>query len=561
MKKITLIAAAALLCMAAQAQLLPIHNEMYFLRMLSNPALTAYNGSTNAYGYYRDQLTRATLHPRQGGAVAEISLWGDRIGTGVQVSSYTGGISQLIEAKLYYAQKIRLAEHHRLSLGITGGIIQGGLRIGDEYIRDEGDPEANERKALLFDMNIGLAYQWKKLTLGFAIPNLLDARGRVYTGTTQLTGFRRNYLINASYEISLKDETYNLEPAVLLKIDELKQVKFGANVMFNYKKIAYAGIGYRLYAGVPITAGVRISKAVTLAYTYEVPVIKGVSFAQVKGSHEVVLGVHFDRWIKKGDKAKDQAAAPQQSDYDSLLNRKASVDSLTATQQAVDSLAQKLEALQQALDNAQQQATEAAAQKSEQEAALAAQRKEQEAKLEALNKQIEDRAQQQQQEKIKQQAEQATQEETAPVAQKQTTTPVKTQPLAPEAKSFAGETENKKAPVAGDRFRLEQVSFERNGSELNAESYSQLDKLVAYLKAHPAIRVRVSGHTDSKANESYNGWLSRLRARAVAEYLKSKGISPNRIEAIGMGPNMPVGDNQTEEGRAKNRRVEVEFLK
>jgi len=91
------------------------------------------------------------------------------------------------------------------------------------------------------------------------------------------------------------------------------------------------------------------------------------------------------------------------------------------------------------------------------------------------------------------------------------------------------------APAAGDRFRLDNVSFGRNGSELSADSYNQLDKLVAYLKSHKNIRVRAAGYTDSRANAEHNGWLSRLRARAVADYLKSKGISPNRIEVIAWG--------------------------
>lgn len=73
--------------------------------------------------------------------------------------------------------------------------------------------------------------------------------------------------------------------------------------------------------------------------------------------------------------------------------------------------------------------------------------------------------------------------------------------------------------------------------------------------------MRISGHTDSRASEDYNGWLSRLRALAVVTYLQNKGISPNRITAVGMGPSIPVAGNETDEYRAKNRRVEVEIVK
>ncbi|MFN8277482.1 MAG: PorP/SprF family type IX secretion system membrane protein [Chitinophagales bacterium] len=527
MKKLILIVTLALVNLVAGAQqLLPIHNEMYFLRLLNNPALTAYNGSSSAYGYYRNQLTSSTLNPRLGGGIVELSLWKDRIGTGLEVSSYTGGAFQIIEAKLFYAQKIRLAENHRLSLGLTGGFIQGGLRIGNEHIRDANDPEANERKAVLFDVYLGLAYQWKKLTIGFAIPNVLDARGRSYTPTNQLSGFRRSYLAHASYEFGFKNETYQLEPAVQVRINELKQVKFAANLMFNYKKMIFAGVGYRLGAGVPIAAGVRISKLVTLAYTYEVPVIKGVNFATVKGSHEVVLGLHFDRWMKKGDKANDAALARQKSAYDSLLARQAAAEEKFAEQQAtVQDLTQRLNALQQALTDAQSVSAQSDKEK-----------KEQQEKLNELNSKIE------------------------ALLKQQTTTKAASLPtMVKEAADFSLSAENKPA-VAGDRFKLKGVNFETNSSVLKASSFGELDQVVTFLRSNPGIRIRVVGHTDNRANATYNQGLSRQRAISVVDYLKEKEINPSRLTPIGMGMGAPVASNETEEGRAKNRRVEIEIV-
>lgn len=572
MKKLYSLLFFALLMSSAFAQQLNLQSRVYFARLTANPALTAYNGSTNVYGFFRDQWSGALSHPRMYGGVGELSLWGDRIGTGIEVTAYTGGVTQLIDAKLYYAQKIKLAEDHRLSLGVSGGMLQRGFRISTtdrEMVNN--DPSVNTPNATMFDMSIGLAYQWKKLTVGFAIPNLLDANKRIYGNRVNITDFKRNYLINGSYEVSIAQEKFNIEPGFLLKINELKKVALNLQVMANYKRTVFLGVGYDLFGGMPITAGARISKIFTVAYTYQVPILQDVPFTpSIYSSHELTVGVCFDKWMKKADKVKDwDMAKANQTEYDSLVNRLAALDTVKAQQQTVDSLAQKVDALQQALDNAQQQAAGAAAQKAEQQAEQEAQKKEQEAKLKALNKQIEERAQQQEEEaaqakadeEAKPQAEQAQQQKARPVAPQQTATAVKNQPLAPEAKSFNEETETKTTPKAGDRFNLDNVSFGSNGSELDAASYAQLDKLVAYLQSHKNIRVRITGHTDSRASEEYNGWLSRLRARAVADYLKSKGISPNRIEALGMGPRMPVADNQTDEGRAKNRRVEVEIVK
>ena len=103
MQKITLFLVANLLAMAAGAQLMDMQTQLYFTRLTTNPALTAYNGSTNVHGFFRDQWSGVANHPRLGGAIGEISLWKDRIGTGVEVMAYSAGVSKIIDAKLYYA--------------------------------------------------------------------------------------------------------------------------------------------------------------------------------------------------------------------------------------------------------------------------------------------------------------------------------------------------------------------------------------------------------------------------------------------------------------------------
>jgi type IX secretion system PorP/SprF family membrane protein len=310
MKKIVILIWAIVFALELNAQQLSLQSEMYFTRLTANPALTAYNGSTNVYGFFRDQWSGALTHPRVAGGIGEISLWNDRIGTGLEVSAYTGGISQMIDAKVYYAQKIKLAEGQRLSLGVMAGIVQRGTTISpDDRDVIGDDPNLNIPKAMLFDMNIGVAYQWKKLTLGFAIPNLLDANTRSYSNQYKITDWRRNYLFNGSYEVNLADEKFNLEPGFILKINQLRQVNFNLQVMANYKRIFYLGLGYNLYSGMPVTAGLKISKIFTLAYTYQVPLMNNVPTQGIYSTHELTVGVCFHKWMKKNGKTNDSTMA------------------------------------------------------------------------------------------------------------------------------------------------------------------------------------------------------------------------------------------------------------
>lgn len=86
-----------------------------------------------------------------------------------------------------------------------------------------------------------------------------------------------------------------------------------------------------------------------------------------------------------------------------------------------------------------------------------------------------------------------------------------------------------------------------------------LSSLSGQLSQYDSGSIRIIGHTDSRGSEEYNQALSEKRAQAVADYLVGKGVSPERLTVEGMGESQPVADNATAEGRAENRRVEIEF--
>lgn len=100
------------------------------------------------------------------------------------------------------------------------------------------------------------------------------------------------------------------------------------------------------------------------------------------------------------------------------------------------------------------------------------------------------------------------------------------------------------------------VEFEVDSAELTAEGRALLDEVLVALRKVPNVAVEIAGHTDSQGTEEYNLDLSRRRAEAVLAYLVGNGEDPGRFEVIGYGETQPVADNATEEGRARNRRIE-----
>ena len=104
------------------------------------------------------------------------------------------------------------------------------------------------------------------------------------------------------------------------------------------------------------------------------------------------------------------------------------------------------------------------------------------------------------------------------------------------------------------------VSFEPAKAYLLPESYGELNKLSQYLFRHPNLVIRIDGHSDDAGSKRSNQKISEQRARAVFEYLITHGVQ-NKMYFLGYGSSVPIADNNTEDGRAKNRRVEFEIIK
>ena len=114
-------------------------------------------------------------------------------------------------------------------------------------------------------------------------------------------------------------------------------------------------------------------------------------------------------------------------------------------------------------------------------------------------------------------------------------------------------------PCAG-RIVLRGVTFAFDSDEVTELSMATLDVAAEFLQQCPNVSTAVGGHTDSVGSEAYNEGLSQRRAESVRSYLSSHGVSASQLEAKGYGESQPIADNSTDEGRALNRRVELNAL-
>ena len=113
----------------------------------------------------------------------------------------------------------------------------------------------------------------------------------------------------------------------------------------------------------------------------------------------------------------------------------------------------------------------------------------------------------------------------------------------------------------GTKAILQNIFFDVDKYDLKEKSLTELQKILRFLKENPAVKVEISGHTDNTGSPAYNIQLSQKRAQSVNDYLVSNGIASQRLIPKGYGSNQPLSDNESEDGRRKNRRIEFKIMR
>ncbi len=115
-------------------------------------------------------------------------------------------------------------------------------------------------------------------------------------------------------------------------------------------------------------------------------------------------------------------------------------------------------------------------------------------------------------------------------------------------------------PPSSRRIVLRGVHFDFNKTDIRPDSRPALNEAAELLKQNPNVRISVEGHTDAIGSDAYNEQLSTKRAEAVFRYLVNHGVDPEHMAVVGYGKRRPVADNDTDSGRAQNRRVELHVV-
>ena len=520
--------------MSVTAQQITLFNQYYNINSLIYTSANAFEQNRQISFVFRDQFGGLIGSPRNF-ALAYTGSVKNKMGLNANITSADIGFISQTKISAGAGYKLFGEGNNGLSVGTQLGLSLFSLnedRINPENPADNVIIDLLGSSGSSASLDVSLSYRTGNLSLDLAVPNIVneslsdDAYIRINDDNVP------DFIIGAGYAIELGPEA-TLTPNVTLRQRETVGSEIDFLTRLDLKDKFYISGGYRANYGVTGGVGIRIFPKLLFTYHYDF----GQSDVPFLADGFNEFGLH----LRLNDKAEreDACITGGEAVVNQIIDDKIFDENLVSAEDRALALCylksleegkrkeknQKANAAYEALF-AKVKADELARQEEVRQAALAKEKEEQEKAA------------------AEKERERLAELERLELQERQRLAQLKRDEI------------NKALSLA-----TESVAFRSGSSELKEESKASLDAVAKLLNENAEIRLALSGYTDNTGNADSNLRLSKLRAAAVKTYLQSKGITEARITAEGYGIANPRADNSTREGRALNRRVEMEIVK
>ena len=511
MKKIGLLLVALAVNFSLSAQQLSMFSQYYWNDFVINPAFTGIKNTPRVQLGYRNQWSGFNGAPKTYTLGGHTSLKNTNMGVGGMIfSDDQGGAIQQNGVMLNYSYNLKLDKESGISFGIAGILNQYGYNGSDiQNINPDATLQANVRQ-LVPDLNFGMVYHFKnRLHLGLASSQLIQSRlkklNQFSTSENQLI---RHYNLSASYLTKI-NSTLTAEPYAMLRTTFIKAPQFELGAKVTYNEFVFGGLSYRNRESVIGLIGLNYKNFV-LAYSYDLTLTSIRNYSS--GSHEVLFAYQFNNKSKKPQLNIEQPTEPKDSDGDGVF------DDLDECPNVVGTKDNKgcpwPDSDKDGLSDNKDECPKIAGP-------------------------IENRG--------------------CPYGD---TDGDGLNDNEDECPKTSGPVTNKGCPIIEKKDQevvdvaVKNLEFKTNQTVIQQISFPSLNTLVEKLKEKENWILNLSGHTDNLGDDDANMILSKNRSEAVKQYLISQGISESRIKVNYFGETKPIADNNSSEGRQKNRRVE-----
>lgn len=559
-----------------QAQQYPLFTNYIMNSFGFNPGVAGSTDYIDARLTYRTQWTQLEDAPQTAIMSAQGRLKKLPIGIGGYVFNDVAGALKRTGGSAVVSYSQLFGEQHRISVGASVGYYN--LRLNNrESLANSMDPTlmAAGDGLNIPDFNVGIHYQHKSgFYAGLSSPQILkgDLKFNDAAVTDVKSELIRHYYLMAGYNYKL-NEKIQLQPSVLLKVADLAPTQYDISLVATFHQRFWVGASYRSEDAVALMLGYDINKALTLAYAYDLTTssLKHGS----SGSHEITLGFRLgmtkdrdeDGIPDDKDKCPDEPGPPENegcpedpiaavdddngdNDKDGILNKDdkcpdqagpaenegcpwgdkdndgirddidkcadvfglASNEGCPLTDRDKDGI----------VDNKDKCPDEYGELRYEgcPHAIAAVQDRDGDGILDAIDK----------------------------------------------CPDLAGVQANEGCPridPADQRIldlAIQNVYFDTNKDEIRREGFPYLDRLAELMISKRELKIRLSGHADSRGSSAHNLELSKRRSESVMFYLLNRGLRRSQLDVEYYGEELPAAANVSEESRQRNRRVEMEFV-
>lgn len=311
------------LSVLAKAQQIGMYSHYFFKPMVFNPAFTGNEGN-NAMIINRSQWTDFNGSPQLNIITLEGNLTSNKTGLGLSFISDRKGITNRIGGNLNYSYKLNLNDDTYIRFGISAGIIDQSINYSKAMVENSTDPLLfnDIQRKTSFDVNAGLAFMWKELEFGFAVPqltankiNYVDNNGvrSYYTQT-------RHYFGSLKYKFFISEEKgISIIPQLQTRFVPNTPFQYDATIIADWKEKFWLGGTYKNDYAIVVNAGVCLHKQLYIGYAYDI-IVGGIG--KYSGmSHEIMVNFKFN---KKQEKETSPSSDPKLIE---TINR---IDSLTS---------------------------------------------------------------------------------------------------------------------------------------------------------------------------------------------------------------------------------------
>lgn len=535
--QIIVMLALALIAGRAEAQQVPLYNQYYYAPSLAYPSGTVFGDTRYLSFVYRDQFGGLIGSPKNFG-FAYLGQQRGRKAFSANITTADIGFTSQIKLSGGMGYKLFGEGNEGLSIGVQAGLSFFSLnedRVNPENPADNVLIDLLGQNGSALSIDLSLSYRTGKLRIDAAIPTVIneslsdDAYIRINDDNIP------DFIGGASYEFTINPDM-TFKPYAGIRLRETIGAEIDLMGEFNFKDKFRAFGGYRDNYGPTLGVGAEVFPKLLFTYNYDF----GQKDAPFLADGFNEFGLHHQ--LNSREQREDDCIAAGQVVVNQIVDDKIFDENLVNEVDKSKALCY-LASLEEGKRKEKNLKAEEAYQ------ALFAKVKADELARQEATRQA--RLEQERQEEERKKAE-AAEKERERLAEIEKLKLQERQRLAQQKKAEI----DKALSLA-----TQSVAFNSGSAILKAESHESLKAVAKLLQDNPEVKLALSGYTDNTGNAANNLRLSGQRAAAVKTYLAEQGIAENRMTAEGYGIANPIADNNTAEGRAINRRVEMKIVR